>query len=100
MSFQLLIKGSYTKRNTFACFPFHTTCYEILARAIFGNPDTTRIDKYAMYMAMQQIQVASGSRQHLGLDYGEIGGMDRTWSSVPGEEVGSPFNQLHQLDCN
>jgi hypothetical protein len=74
------------------CFPFHEECYEIFARCLFGTPDIRRIDKDALYTAMERalethdrcFNVPRGCA--LDLYYGDIEGPDSYWKCIGGEE--------------
>ncbi|KAF1958078.1 hypothetical protein CC80DRAFT_592526 [Byssothecium circinans] len=64
-------------------FPFHETCYKIFARNLFGEPDFRRIDKDALYSAMEQ---AIGRPRSLDLYYGDFDGPEQFWECYQGEE--------------
>lgn len=69
-----------------AVFPFHETCYSILALAIYDEPTTARIDKEAMYTAMTVFVDPHSCGYGLDLDY-SIGKLDQYWTCFHGEEV-------------
>ncbi|KAF2002070.1 hypothetical protein P154DRAFT_562204 [Amniculicola lignicola CBS 123094] len=79
----------YTSYNSnhVPVYPFHHTCYKILATAISGNPTSIAADiikNDTLYSVMEALTDAEGGR-HLNLDYG-IGGIDQFWRSLSGEE--------------
>ncbi|KAF2702894.1 hypothetical protein K504DRAFT_463925 [Pleomassaria siparia CBS 279.74] len=69
--------------NETVSFPFHETCYYILARSL-GYTRQECIDKDAMYTAMRHNVQSNASR--LDLDYGCINGVEQSWECQPGEE--------------
>ncbi|KAF2119207.1 hypothetical protein BDV96DRAFT_567199 [Lophiotrema nucula] len=71
--------------NALPAFPFHETCYELLARALFGEPDTTRIDKDVLYSIFTPL-CDDYARSLDQVDYGGIEGIDQTWECIQGEE--------------
>ncbi|EWG55816.1 hypothetical protein FVEG_17598 [Fusarium verticillioides 7600] len=56
--------------------PFHPECYETLARYLTGTPDTTKINKGALYRAFDRFSVIRKIRppdlRCLSLDYGDV----------------------------
>ncbi|PVI01158.1 hypothetical protein DM02DRAFT_671514 [Periconia macrospinosa] len=66
-------------------FPFHETCFSILALAIYDEPTPTRIDKEAMYTAMKVFNDPHGHGNYLELDYG-MGEQEQYWTCYHGEE--------------
>ncbi|KAF4965108.1 hypothetical protein FSARC_7047 [Fusarium sarcochroum] len=65
-------------------FPFHWPCYETLSRYMTGTPDTSKLDKGALYRAFNRINDAYRS---LDLDYGDAGQFqEQFWESEPGME--------------
>ncbi|OCK76198.1 hypothetical protein K432DRAFT_336121 [Lepidopterella palustris CBS 459.81] len=78
--------------NETPVFPLHWSCFEILARALTGSQDVSKIDKDALYSIMAELTSEFGS--HLNLRYGNIHRIYQFWECVPGEEF-SVTNPLH-----
>ena len=68
-------------------FPFHEACYTILARALYNDPDTTRIDKDALYTTIILHEQVDGRYNSLSLDYGHFDNSEQFWLSNAGYEV-------------
>lgn len=71
--------------NQTVIYPFHEACYEIFARYLFDDPDTSKIDKDILFSAMDSL--CEEYARSLELDYGSIEGPEQTWDSIAGEEV-------------
>ncbi|OCL02984.1 hypothetical protein AOQ84DRAFT_326619 [Glonium stellatum] len=78
--------------NETQVFPFHWCCFKILARALTGSPDTSKIDKDTLYNVMAELSPDYGSS--LQLEYGNINGREQFWESIAGEE----FCVTHPLE--
>lgn len=78
-----------------AVFPFHETCFEILAKAITAFPRSESLDKDVLYDTMCD---SDGNCSILGLDYGAVSGADQDWQCVPGEEASPCCCSLNSLD--
>lgn len=82
-------------------FPFHEACYIVLARALHNDPDTTRIDKDALYTTMIEQDYNYCFLQSLWLDYGHFDWKEQTWPFSAGYEVCSflfYYCAMHVID--
>jgi len=77
--------------------PFHPECYETLAWYLTGTSDTTKINKGALYRALDRFSVVRKIRplelRCLSLDYGDVNeAQGWYWICIPGREytVSSP----------
>ncbi|SCO58462.1 uncharacterized protein FFMR_15618 [Fusarium fujikuroi] len=71
--------------------PFHPECYETLAWYLTGTSDTTKINKGALYRALDRFSVVRKIRppelRCLSLDYGDVNeAQGWYWMCIPGKE--------------
>ncbi|EGU73093.1 hypothetical protein FOXB_16408 [Fusarium oxysporum f. sp. conglutinans Fo5176] len=71
--------------------PFHPECYETLAWYLTGTPDTTKINKGALYRTFDRFSVVRKIRplelRCLSLDYGDVNeAQGWYWKCIPGRE--------------
>ncbi|KLP13097.1 uncharacterized protein LW94_5595 [Fusarium fujikuroi] len=71
--------------------PFHPECYETLAWYLTGTSDTTKINKGALYRALDRFSVVRKIRppelRCLSLDYGDVNeAQGWYWMCIPGRE--------------
>jgi hypothetical protein len=76
-----------SNRASFASFPFHEACWEVLTRAL-GCANWREVDKDVMHGVMIVYAKDTYERRGLDLEYGLYSLHGQFWECEPGEEVG------------
>ncbi|KAF5008074.1 hypothetical protein FDECE_5623 [Fusarium decemcellulare] len=72
--------------DTNRVFPFHGSCYELLARVLTGTWDTKKVNRGALFKAFAGL-ASEISTTCLNLDYGDAREeQEQEWESLPGYE--------------